>query len=786
MTKKIAAFFSFLLIVVAAFWNFYAERPTASIQENIAITKFSVNRALRHVEAIGQEPHYVGSPAHPQVRRYLVQELEKLGLEVEVQEGWTLSDRGILTKAKNILARKQASVSSLEERPSTLLLLSHYDSAVHSSPGASDAASGVATILESLRAFLAAETTHSNDILVAFTDAEEVGLGGASLLLEHTWAQEIDLALNFEARGSGGSSFMLLETNHGNQELIAQFMQAGVRYPVANSLIYSIYKLLPNDTDLTVLREQRDINGFNFAFIGDHFDYHTATDTPENLDIRTLAHQGSYLMPLLNYFSNQPLDKLDSDGNSNYFSIPLLRMIQYPAEWSLPLLILAGVFFVLLVLYGLMKKIFFPRNLVEGIAPFFMALLLSGGFAFVVWELSRLFYPQYKEMEHGFTYNGYYYIWVIIMAAAGICFYTFHKFQKSASPAAIFVTPLFFWLLLSASAVFFFEGAAYFIILVYFGLIQLLLKLKNQKPNLLLMSFLSLPAIFLLMPLIVNIPVAIGLKSLYLSAVLLVLLWSLLWPVFGYYRKNKRLGFLSLIVFMILFLIAHFKADFNVERPKPNSLVYLQDMENGRATWNTYDWTLDAWTAPFFPKDEMLGDVAAHFSSKYNSGFTRSAQAPELELKGSEIAIRVPSPDSIGLAFYQIEIIPQRNVDRIELFTQGVPNFESFRVNGQTAAPLLGGGEARHVFTNRWSERLLTYHVTGKDTLELEFSINKDLTPHFELYESSYDLLENDELKVPAREDDMIPRPFVLTDAIVLKKKIELSETSSIPHEPED
>lgn len=787
MPKNTVAFFSFLLLVVAVLFSLYAEKPFKFTQQDTDVTKFNVSRAFKHVQEIAQKPHYVGSEAHGQVQRYLMEELEKLGLQVQIQEGWALSNRGTLVKVKNILARKQASNNSLEEN-STLLLLSHYDSAIHSSFGASDAASGVATILEGVRAFLAAKTTHANDILVAFTDAEEIGLNGASLLLEHPWAKEVNLALNFEARGSGGSSFMLLETNYGNQEMISQFMQAGVKYPVANSLTYSIYKWLPNDTDLTVLREQQGINGFNFAFIGDHFDYHTATDTPENLDIKSLAHQGSYLMPLLYYFSDHPLDKLTSEDDSVYFTIPLLGMIQYPAKWSLPLLIIASVLFLFVVLYGASKKKFFLQDLLEGIIPFLISLLLSAIVAFLLWELSQLFYPHYKEIEHDFTYNGYYYIWAIVMATIGVCFFTYNNFYNStsSSPATTFVAPLLFWLILSGTVVFFLEGAAYFIILVYFGLIQLLLLLRDRKPSLIMMSFLCLPAIFLLLPLVVNIPVAMGLKSLYVTAILVVLFWSLMWPVIGYYSKNNHLGFLSLIVAAILLLIAHFKSDFNLERPKPNSLVYLQDLDKGSATWNTYDYGLDSWTTPYFPDAKVTEDIEASFSNKYNSGFTRSAEAPNLKLKSSKVLIQVGQSDSSGLLLFQIEIIPQRNVDQIELYTKGISNFDTFRVNGQTAPSLSTAHGPGHIFTNRWSNRLLTYYVTGPDTLQLEFSLKRSLSPYIEMYETSYDLLENEQLDVPARAEAMIPRPFVLTDGIVLRKKIELPLISSQHNDNEE
>jgi len=96
--------------------------------------------------------------------------------------------------------------------------MSHYDSAPHSaSYGASDAGSGVVTVLESVRAYLASGAKPKNDIIICFTDSEELGLDGASLFVnEHPWAKEVALALNFEARGSGGPSNMIVETNGGN------------------------------------------------------------------------------------------------------------------------------------------------------------------------------------------------------------------------------------------------------------------------------------------------------------------------------------------------------------------------------------------------------------------------------------------------------------------------------------------------------------------------------------------------------------------------------------------
>ncbi len=85
------------------------------------------------------------------------------------------------------------------------------------------------------------------------------------LLRYHKLIDNVGLVLNFEARGSGGPSYMLMETNGMNSKLISEFANANPNFPAANSLMYSIYKMLPNDTDLTVFREKANINGFQLC-----------------------------------------------------------------------------------------------------------------------------------------------------------------------------------------------------------------------------------------------------------------------------------------------------------------------------------------------------------------------------------------------------------------------------------------------------------------------------------------------------------------------------------------
>jgi len=110
----------------------------------------------------------------------------------------------------------------------------------------------------------------------------------------------------------------------------------------------------------------------------------------------------------------------------------------------------------------------------------------------------------------------------------------------------------------------------------------------------------------------------------------------------------------------------------------------------------------------------------------------------------------------------------------MELHTDAITNFPDFYVNGIQADSLKTSEETYHIFHKRWDRRLLTYFAADGDDLVLTFSVQGEELPEFTLYEASHDLLENDQLKVPARREDMMPRPFVLNDAVVIKKTISL------------
>jgi hypothetical protein len=764
MLKKAIAL---LLIIVAIYWSFYSLMPHGISGLDAADNSFSTERALVHLKEISKQPHFVGSKNHDVVKNYIVTELEKLGLETQIQEGNTLTDWGTFVKPTNILARIKGTDNS-----KALLLLSHYDSNPHSSYGASDAGSGVITILEGLRAFLSENKTPKNDIIILITDAEELGLNGASLFVKkHPWAKDVGLVLNFEARGSGGPSYMLVETNGGNQNLVEGFKAANPNYPVANSLAYSIYKMLPNDTDLTRFREDGNINGFNFAFIDDHFDYHTALDNYDRLDRNSLEHQGSYLMPSLHYFSNANLNNLQSNVDDIYFNVPLFKTISYPFSWIFPMLLIAIFVFIALVFYGIKKRTLESSEMAKSFLPGIAALVINGLAGYFGWKLLCSIYPQYGEMLQGFTYNGHAYIWAFALFALAVCMWLYSYVYKPENTASLAVPPLFLWLIICGVIAIKLKGASFFIIPVYFALVSLFVLVRQKHPNIILMTLLLFPLLLIMVPFIKMFPVGLGLKMLVATTILVSLIFSLCISVFGFSRFKNRWAYILFAASFGFIMLAHFNSDFTEEHPKPNSLVYVYDADKDAAVWATYDHILDGWTERFLTKnpDGAEAFLNENFSSKYKNNFTFSKKA---YIKPLNLPYIDKQKDTVigDTRHIKLFITPQRNVNRMEIFADSIYQFNSFNLNGMD----ISKDKNDLVFSNRGNNRLFTYYLSNENYLEMEFTFPANQQTEFTMYSSSNDMLNNPLFDVPKRPATMIPKPFVLNDAVIVKKTITL------------
>lgn len=764
--KKYTSIISFTIVILSAIWGFYDASPT-TINSPKNETEFSIENALIHLKEISKETHHVGTKAHKDVQNYLVAEFQKLGLQPEIQTQTIVNKKWFAgTTVENIIVKIEGS-----EKGKSLVLLSHYDSNPHSALGASDAGSGVVTILEGIRAYLAKKQQPKNDIIIVISDAEELGLLGAKAFVEyHPLAKNVGLVLNFEARGSGGPSFMLLETNGKNSKMISEFLKANPSYPTSNSLLYSIYKKLPNDTDLTVFRENGNINGFNFAFIDDHFDYHTIQDSYERLDRTTLAHQADYLINTLNYFSNSDLESLNSDVDLIYVNFPFIKLLTYPFSWVMPLFIVASILLLVLVFFGIAANKIQVKQLLIGFVPSIISLVLCGGVSYYLWKLILVIHPSYKDMLHGFTYNGYWYIIAFVCFNVWLLFFIYKKFTKKHNSTSLLIAPIVIWLLINFLIQEDFKGAGFLIIPVFIAEIILIISIffkSTDKNYSILFATLSIPTVYILAPLVKLFPVGLGLKMLFVSALFLALLFGLLLPVINASKSRKGFTKLAGLLSIIFFIIASFNAGFNVDNRKPNSLVYVQNSIDSTSYWGTYNTILDDYVSQKIGKKPVKASLlSAETKSKYNTRFNYSVKAEYKPLKGSNININLDTiiDESRVLEF---EICPNRKINKFELSLRDSLFFNQLHVN---KIPVNDGKS----FSIRRGSFLI-YHMANTDkNLIINLTIDKGTKPVIIINEISYDLLTNPLFKINPRSEKMMPMPFVSNDAIMLTQEIQL------------
>ena len=275
-------------------------RTPASAPASTPAVAFSADRAMADVRQISRAPHPLGSPEHARVRAYLSARMTQLGLSPQVQTGalspaalkrlerWNIDPAAANHQVANLVGV----LPGLDRSLPPILLMAHYDS-VPGSPGAADDAAGVAAILESVRA-VQARGPAPRDLVVLFTDAEELNLDGARVFFsEHPLRDRIGAVINLEARGGGGRAVMF-ETGEGNAETVARFADAAARAPggpSSSSLAVFVYELMPNGTDFTIAKD-RGVGGLNLAFIGRPAQYHAASSTPDALEPGSLQHIG--------------------------------------------------------------------------------------------------------------------------------------------------------------------------------------------------------------------------------------------------------------------------------------------------------------------------------------------------------------------------------------------------------------------------------------------------------------------------------------------------------------
>ena len=507
-----------VLYVVSALLIVYRLSPPQPVTNNQPLTEFSAERALKHLAVIAQRPHPVGTSEHEAVGNYIQNELVATGLTPEVQRTETVTN--ILVRLKGTSDQK------------AVMLVGHYDT-VPPSPGASDDGAAVASILETLRALKSSQQLR-NDVIALFSDGEELGsLGARAFARNHPWTKDVGVVFNFDARGTSGPVIMF-ETSNNNRRLIKEFAKAAP-HAAANSLAPAIYELMRNKTDMTVFKEE-GLAGLNFGFIAGLNHYHTESDNLMNLDHNSLQHQGTTALALTRHFGNLSLTN-DSNENAVYFDVLNSVVISYSERWVVPLAVLVGLSFVVLVVFGFKNKHLTGEGLALSFLVFPLTVISSVLIMFPIGELLTKFNSTKNLLLFIFVT-----ICVVLIINAMLS-------RKVGIPNLL--TGSYLWsLILLVLTSLFLKGGSYLFtwpLLFNLGALGLVLARKDRGilpiKHLVLLLVCGIPGIILFSPLVYLTSVALTLRSfiaLFAIAGVMVLLLGPLTPHFAVVAGIRR------------------------------------------------------------------------------------------------------------------------------------------------------------------------------------------------------------------------------------------------------
>ncbi|QEH79462.1 M20/M25/M40 family metallo-hydrolase [Sphingomonas sp. C8-2] len=373
-------------LAAALVWAIVAAAPPAARGADAPAAAFSAVRAFADIEALSRTPRPIGSDGHARGVAYLSARLLTLGAEVSEQP--VPLDRKTLDRLSKWSGRTETAVTGRNliglfpgrdrARPA-LLLMAHHDS-VWGSPGAADDAMGVAAALEIARA-LRAQGTTERDVILLFTDSEELGLNGAKAFFgdgapPHPLAAHVGAIVNMEARGAGGRANMF-ETGPGNGEMMQLYADRVTR-PATNSLAVLIYDLMPNYTDYTIAKH-KGVPGFNLATLDRAFAYHSPLATPAVVDPGSVQDMGDQALALASALAFAA--ELPARSDNAAFADLLGRVtIVYPAAAGWGLLLVSA------ALVGAAWRRRPAPRAVGGAAVLIAAILLHGALLLTVYN----------------------------------------------------------------------------------------------------------------------------------------------------------------------------------------------------------------------------------------------------------------------------------------------------------------------------------------------------------------------------------------------------------------
>jgi hypothetical protein len=607
-------------------------------------------------------------------------------------------------------------------------------------------------------------------VIFLFTDGEEAGLLGATAFVaEHPWVKDVGLVLNFEARGNSGPSLMF-ETSTGNGWLMEEFAKAAP-YPVATSLSYEIYKLLPNDTDFTIFKDA-GLGGFNFSYIDGYAYYHSAIDSVETIDERSLQHHGSYMLALTRHFADLNLEN-PKGYDLVYFNIPGAGLLTYSPANGVLFTAAIALLFLLVVGLGLRKRKLTILGMSLGALFLFSAMVVSSAVVTLLWWSLQTIHVEYQWIRSGDTYNSILYMVSFVLITFAITSALYSLIHQKLTVQNVAVGALVWWLILMVLTSIYLPGASYLftwpLMFGSMGMMSLVMFTDRKLSSGQLLATLALcgiPAIVLLTPIIYLLFVSLSLRLSGAVMVMVVLLLGLLIPQLHLVtiRNKWLLPSMATLGSIGVMIAASFTAGFDYQHRKPNSVFYSLNADTSTAIWASADAAPDAWTGQFFSEDAEQATLPEFFPLSPRE-FLRS-RAPLAPFAAPSLALLADSTHD-NVRTLEMHVTSPRQAPMISLYVSA---------GTEVLGTMINGKRIQNQDTERYgtSEAHWGLRFWGLPPEGLSVTLQVPASQPFELrlVDQSFGLPEIPGVSPRPRPDHMMPTPFGfgLSDAILVSK----------------
>lgn len=745
------------LVVVAAIT---AQSPPRAVAATAASSQFSAARAFARLPEVAGEPHPIGTPANARVRDALLRSLRELGLEAHVQRapavGRHFGGTGIV---ENVLGRLPGSVG---ER--AILLVAHYDS-VPGAPGAADNGAAVVAVLEALRA-LQDGPTLANDVMVLFSDGEEVGLLGAeAFVAEHPWLSEVGLVLNFEARGSSGPS-VLVETSGANGPLVRALARA-LRYPNVSSLASAVYELLPNDTDFSVFRA-RGIPGFNVAFIRDAAHYHTPRDALDTLDLDSLQHHGEHMLALTRHFGDADLRALEQARDERVY-VDILRrwVLHYPTQLALPLAAVTLVAWLLLVAAARRRGRVRLREVALGTLALTLALALSAGVGSGLFALLGRLRPDAATRWLAAPYHAETLMLGFVLAALATTLLVALLARLLVRPAALALGGALMLVALAFAAAAWLPGGSYLPTLPALGLLAGLTPVlldraePGSAPWHAWVSLLgAVPGLLLVPPFLAEGFIGLGLALAAPALMLATLGTWLLTPLLDALLAPRAalLPGVLLVASALTLAVGADRAGFGPDQPRPSNAFYVLDPGSELAYFASLQDEPDAWTEVFV--DAAPVEVEALHALLPGAPTQRQGAAPVIDLPPPLLDVLSDELEE-GTRTLTLRLVAAREASQLTLLLATPGGVRGVELEGRAVPSLSALGP--------W--QALSVYGPMRDGIVVRLRLNPGAPLEAVLVDRSNDLLDLPGLGLPPRPPHLMAAPTPWSDAVLVRRQ---------------